>query len=116
GLQQGPQVGLTRSPRQVGLTRSPRQVGLTRSPRQVGLTRSLCQEVQIGREGLQQVQDVVSAVVPQDALCLDAGAEFHSGTAVVQDFVPLDSQRAARLYLHATQVADGRSVGGGVAP
>lgn len=56
------------------------------------------QEVQIGREGLQQVQDVVSAVVPQDALCLDAGAEFHSGAAVVvQDFVPLDSQRAARL-------------------
>lgn len=55
------------------------------------------QEIQIRREGPQQVQDVVSAVVPQDALCLDARAELHGGPAVVQDVVALDSQRAARL-------------------
>lgn len=52
------------------------------------------QEVEVGGEGAQQVQDVVAAVVPDDALALDGGAQLHRVVLLVQDVVPLDLRSA----------------------
>ena len=67
------------------------------------------QEVDVRRERPQQVQDVVPAVVADDALALDGRAEFHLLTLVVDDFVSGDLQLLARL---AELWGEGRVIGG----
>lgn len=49
------------------------------------------QEVDIGREGAQQVQNVVSSIIAYDTLAFDAGTKFHS--------VPVGADHRVRHYL-----------------
>lgn len=55
------------------------------------------QEVEVGGEGAQEVQDVVAPVVADDALALDGGAQLHDLILLVEDVVPLNLVVAARI-------------------
>lgn len=48
-------------------------------------------EVQVRREGAEEVQDVRPAVITHDAFGLHAGAQLHWAVIVVEHLVALDS-------------------------
>lgn len=50
------------------------------------------QEVEVRREGTKKVQNIVSAIISNDALTLDGGAQLHCLIFLVQHAVPLDLQ------------------------
>ena len=58
------------------------------------------QEVEVGWEGAEEVQDVVAPVVADDALALHGGAELHRLVLLVQHVVPLDLRRGRNGEAH----------------
>lgn len=55
------------------------------------------QEVEVGGEGAQEVQDVVAAVVADDALALNGRAQLHDFILLVEDIVSLYLVVTARV-------------------
>lgn len=65
-----------------------------------GLPTTLCVcelEVEVRRKGPEEVQDVGSAVVTQDAFGLNAGAQLHLHVVLVEHLVALNAQRVTGL-------------------
>lgn len=48
------------------------------------------QKVEVRGESAQKVQDIMAAIVSEDALALDGGAQLHTLVLLVQDAVLLD--------------------------
>lgn len=55
------------------------------------------EEVDVGREGAEEVKDVVASVVPDDSLVLDRGAQLHLLALVSDHLVRKDLQLVAGL-------------------
>lgn len=64
------------------------------------------QEVEVRREGTEKVQNVVAAIISDDALTLDRGAQLHCLIFLVQHAVPLDLKCTPSIWKNSLKESE----------